>query len=424
MKISLSTSLLLVAIAATTNTNTEVNADTNASLRGTPEDHLLAETDLERQLGMKKQRNIPTNNHKHKHNHHKFYTGPQPSNYGTRIVGGNNAMPGEYPWFVSWGGCGASLIHDDIVLSAAHCEVSWASDFVVVGAVQDGVQGNGAVQRRVIQKVLHPSYNTLNDGTEQYDVMILKLDRPVQNKPVGLNKNNKLPQTNKDLTVIGFGATSEGGAGASMLQEVVVQTTSPSQCVSKNSIFTIDNSIHLCAAVEGGGKDSCQGDSGGPIFEYRNGVPVQVGIVSFGEGCARPDFPGVYARVSGFLGWIEQQVCELTSHNRPASCSGGGGGGGDDGDSDEAVPSTPVPTPAAVKTPAPVNSGGGDNNAPVSAPTPTFGGGNDGGGNGSFPTPTSGGSGNSGGTGNGSFPTPTSGGSGNSDGGAPTPTWW
>jgi secreted trypsin-like serine protease len=69
--------------------------------------------------------------------------------------------------------------------------------------------------------------------------------------------------------------------------------------------------IQFCAGYVEGGKDSCQGDSGGPIFEMRGTTPVQVGVVSFGEGCARPGRSGVHARVTGAYEWIQDTMAKL-----------------------------------------------------------------------------------------------------------------
>mmetsp|Transcript_10574 Transcript_10574/g.17808 ORF Transcript_10574/g.17808 Transcript_10574/m.17808 type:complete len:322 (+) Transcript_10574:1181-2146(+) len=213
-------------------------------------------------------------------------------NFETRIVGGSNASPGEYPFFVSWDGCGASVIHDDLLLSAAHCNVPNAANSVVVGAYNLN-DLSGAEERSIVAKSQHPSYDDKAD-TPAYDFIVLKLNSPVSNKPIRLNRSINNPSDNEDITVIGFGATSEGGDGSNILQEVKVQAVPHSTCVSQYG-KDIKRAIHLCAGVSGGGKDSCQGDSGGPIFEFENGEPIQVGVVSFGEGCARENFAGVYA---------------------------------------------------------------------------------------------------------------------------------
>lgn len=65
----------------------------------------------------------------------------------------------------------------------------------------------------------------------------------------------------------------------------------------------------LCAGIPKGGKDSCQGDSGGPLM-VKNQL---IGVVSWGKGCARPNYPGVYARLTVLKDWIEKTMNELMS---------------------------------------------------------------------------------------------------------------
>jgi trypsin len=235
----------------------------------------------------------------------------------SRIVGGNNAQQGDYPFFVQGDGCGGSLVWDDVVLTAAHCQRAFDSN-VLVGPYIYGSTSGGAEYIDVQQQVPHPSYESKSNA---YDFMLLKLKTSVTNPnltPIAVNSLGSSPVDNEVLTVIGFGATSEDGSifGSSQLQEVDVNYIDYSTCNNLYAGHHIIDSVMFCAGVSGGGKDSCQGDSGGPIFDQEG---TQVGVVSLGIGCAREDFPGVYSRVSAAKDWIDATICKLSS-SPPASC--------------------------------------------------------------------------------------------------------
>jgi len=233
----------------------------------------------------------------------------------TYIVGGTQASVGEYPYYTQWiYGCGASLIHDDIVLTAAHCN-EIATNTVHVGAFETKTISNGAVLATIAKRVVHPNYNP---NTLVNDFLILKLKSPVDKVPVTLNRNSTIPTTGEDLVAVGLGTLTFGGNVPTYLQEVTVQAVDYNTCNEKYS-GTIDAAFQLCAGVAGGGKDTCQGDSGGPLVTIVNGVHTLIGITSGGEGCAEAEYPGFYARVSSQIAWIDQQICALSS-KPPVSC--------------------------------------------------------------------------------------------------------
>ena len=72
----------------------------------------------------------------------------------------------------------------------------------------------------------------------------------------------------------------------------------------------------ICAGLDAGGKDSCQGDSGGPMVTQENGRHAQIGVVSWGIGCASPNYPGVYARVTSVKSWIQS----IASGTQDSNC--------------------------------------------------------------------------------------------------------
>lgn len=118
--------------------------------------------------------------------------------------------------------------------------------------------------------------------------------------PVTLAYNGISFEIGDPFVVSGWGTTSEGGGTSQILREVTLPYVSDQDCVEVYGQENIANDVMICAGGEKG-RDSCQGDSGGPLTFSG----FHVGIVSWGYGCAREGFPGVYAQTDGLLDFIE-----------------------------------------------------------------------------------------------------------------------
>jgi len=162
----------------------------------------------------------------------------------------------------------------------------------------------GNEQTVVLSKIIqHEDYNGF---TISNDISLLKLSQPLS-----FNDNVRaidIPAqghaASGDCIVSGWGTTSEGGSTPSVLQKVSVPIVSDAECRDAYGQSDIEDSM-ICAGVPEGGKDSCQGDSGGPLACSDTGSTYLAGIVSWGYGCARPGYPGVYAEVSYHVDWIK-----------------------------------------------------------------------------------------------------------------------
>ncbi|HYH89822.1 MAG TPA: serine protease [Solirubrobacteraceae bacterium] len=143
---------------------------------------------------------------------------------------------------------------------------------------------------------MQPSY-LLNAG---YDISLLKLARNSSKAPTRVvgAAGASLWAAGTLEEIVGFGTTEEGGDTPDTLQKAKVPITTDAYCAGAYSDF--DANSMVCAGYPQGGTDTCQGDSGGPMFGRDAGGALKVvGATSFGEGCARPGKPGVYARVGG-----------------------------------------------------------------------------------------------------------------------------
>lgn len=136
---------------------------------------------------------------------------------------------------------------------------------------------------------------------------------------IRLNTEIIFPQGAQTVTTIGFGRVEEGGILSPQLREVQIRALPFDGCSEAFPEYSyINNTMHICAGVPEGGKDSCSGDSGGPLLDLAG--RLQYGIVSIGFGCGRPNSPGIYTRVSPYLDWINESICRFSSVP-PASCS-------------------------------------------------------------------------------------------------------
>jgi trypsin len=228
------------------------------------------------------------------------------------IVGGAPVVnESKYPYYAMTSSgtlCGATLVHDDILVSAAHCAGAFRNKTIYIGAtLLDG--SNAKDKIRASYETVHPDFE---EEALLNDVLLIKLSRRSTIAPLPYAASETLPLTGATTTVIGFGSTKFKGDLSYELEEVRVDVRDHVTCEA--SYGALDRTVQLCAG--GDGKDSCNGDSGGPMISSSG---ILVGIVSFGYQCGEEGYPGVYTRVGGVASFIQKGICNMSDYP-PASC--------------------------------------------------------------------------------------------------------
>ncbi|XP_026732150.1 trypsin-like [Trichoplusia ni] len=266
-----------------------------------------------------------------------------------RIVGGYETKEREYPWMamLMYNGrffCGGSLINDLYILTAAHC-TGYRKERITVRLLEHDTSNPNetkTIDRRVSAVIRHQRYNP---GTYDNDIALMRLDErvdlsnavkrarrdedssststteaattPAEQQPDDVRvrpvcmPTGGLSYTSRCGVVIGWGVTDEGGSVSNTLQEVKVPIVSNTECKERSYGRRITENM-MCAGEPDGGRDACQGDSGGPLHVFNETTEKyqEVGVVSWGEGCARPEKYGVYARVNRYLTWIKSNTAD------------------------------------------------------------------------------------------------------------------
>ncbi|KAJ9597896.1 hypothetical protein L9F63_011262, partial [Diploptera punctata] len=214
-----------------------------------------------------------------------------------RIVGGEETEIENYPYQLSLEyfyihNCGASIISNDWALTAAHCLQNKHKILIRLRA-GSSTRGEGGTLHSASEIIVHPNHN---NKTQDCDIAVIKVGEPFVYGPTiqPISLVTTEPSVGDLATVTGWGLTSVKGSLSSQLKVVFIPIIDHYECISDYlHMYSVTNNM-ICAANEESGQDACNADSGGPMVIGGK----QVGIVSWGESCGDPKYPGVYTNIA------------------------------------------------------------------------------------------------------------------------------
>ncbi|NWV00866.1 ENTK Enteropeptidase, partial [Upupa epops] len=239
-------------------------------------------------------------------------------NSGTKIAGGNDARREAWPWIISlhfnyMHVCGASLVSDEWLVTAAHCvygrQLKLSQWKAVLGLYNQADMTQPSITVRNIDRIVfNPHYMK---QTKDSDIALMHLQYKVQYtdyiKPICLPENSQQFLPGLNCSIAGWGTIYHNGPTSNILQEAEVPLISNEKCQQWMPDYNITQNM-ICAGYETGGIDTCKGDSGGPLTCEDDNQWFLVGVASFGYRCALPKRPGVYVQVTMFVDWIKNTI--------------------------------------------------------------------------------------------------------------------
>lgn len=235
-------------------------------------------------------------------------------NLGFRIIGGKPAKAGEFRGQVSLQNrfyshiCAGILVDPLHIVTSAHCHQGEKPiGFVMGDDTSVAIKGNETRQRRkVVHFVPHPEFDK---RTFKNDVAVIRVDEPFRITETfgAMRRSKQTPEIGTNCTIVGWGYTmdDENAEISYELLKTNVQVVDINFCNSSKSYEGAMKPGMFCAGrIREGGHDACQGDSGGLIT--CGGQNELSGVISFGDSCGVPEFPGVYADVSMYRDWIDE----------------------------------------------------------------------------------------------------------------------